>query len=164
MKLLNVDGRGIFRRQCYCEKLVRVLWVHAYHLEPGEGVVSQGPGQEYFVPGFEVEDLYVVVQDDGLLLDEGELADAEEHLRHVVGVAADLERKCVICVIYMIRVKLIICVICCAILSRKELKLSTLQPQTSNFHWIGLVGFAEAVISHEHRFFFCMFGKMFAQT
>ena len=62
-----------------------------HHLKPGQGVVSERSREEYLVLLEEVEDLDVVVQDDGLLLDEGELDDAEQHFGHVVRVAADLE-------------------------------------------------------------------------
>ena len=62
-------------------------------MESSEGIVSQRPGQKYFVPRFEVKYLDVVVQDDGLLLDEGELGYLELHLCHVVRVAPHLERE-----------------------------------------------------------------------
>ena len=62
-----------------------------HHLKPGQGVVAERSGEEDPVLLEEVEDLDVVVEDDGLLLDEGELDDAEEHLGHVVRVAADLK-------------------------------------------------------------------------
>ena len=63
----------------------------SHHLKPGQGVVAERSGEEDLVLLDQVEDLDVVVQDDGLLLDEGELDDAEQHFGHVVGVAADLE-------------------------------------------------------------------------
>ena len=62
-----------------------------HHLKPGQGVVAERSREEYLVLLEEVQDLDVVVQDDGLLLDEGELDDAEQHLGHVVRIAADLE-------------------------------------------------------------------------
>ena len=59
-------------------------------MESGERVVAESPRQEDLVLLEQVEDLDVVVEDDGLLLDEGQLGDAEQHLGHVVRVAADL--------------------------------------------------------------------------
>ena len=65
----------------------------SHHLESRQRVVSECAGEEDLVDGPQVEDLDVVVEDDGLLLDEGQRRHLEQHLRHVVGVAPDLERK-----------------------------------------------------------------------
>jgi hypothetical protein len=62
-------------------------------LEPRERVVSEGAREEDLVLFHEVEDLNVVVEDDGLLLDKRQLRDAEQHLGHVVRVAAHLKCK-----------------------------------------------------------------------
>ena len=73
----------------------RRMWAHmvGYHLKSCEGVVSEGAGEEDLVLLEEVEDLDVVVEDDGLLLDEGQLVDPEHHLGHVVRVAPHLQCK-----------------------------------------------------------------------
>ena len=65
----------------------------SHHLKSCEGVVSEGAGEEDLVLLEEVEDLDVVVEDDGLLLDEGQLVDPEHHLGHVVRVAPNLKCK-----------------------------------------------------------------------
>ena len=62
-------------------------------MEAGERVVAERSGQEYLVLLFEIQDLDIVVQDDGLLLNEGQLGHAEQHSRHVIGIGSNLERR-----------------------------------------------------------------------
>ncbi len=62
------------------------------HLEASQRVVAQGPGQEDAIRLLQVVDLDVVVQHDALLLNEGQVRDAEQHPGHVVRVGADLKK------------------------------------------------------------------------
>ena len=72
---------------------INSIFLSAHHLKASQRIVSEGSCQEDLVLLHEIPDLDVVIQDDGLLLDEGQLGHFEQHPGHVVRIGTNLKMK-----------------------------------------------------------------------